>query len=312
MAILEIVLSLDVREIVKESDLNHLPKSSIKPTVNPGDLIKENDSPVSTLISKVRHFDTIGNNSIVIQGKLKTDDADDSNDFEHIGDDGQEDWKPMLNVNPNVTIFVKTPKSLTQDEKPTEKYKVPIDKDLKETYKVTSNENLSSRPKFHVMKIPMDLISDKPKPADDNKLLKKEARIDLENREIEFPNFATQFFGSLDDGSIQKFDVSKAPLHYSDQHHDHFSGDTLSHRPHIDHHIDQSYHHSLGPQPGPEYSAHDNSHYTNIPQPVTHPKREILSSYSHKPSHNKPTEGKYSITKDSLYVQDPWSHIDKV
>ena len=150
-----------------------------------------------------------------------------------------------------------------------------------ETYKVS--ESLQGRPTFHI-------APDIP--------LRREARLNIENDQLEFPTFATQFFGSFGEFS-QSFDET-ASSHNDDRHYDPFTNN-YHQKPHSDprphHHTPHSQHLGFNP-------------HAEKPRPLKPPKREILSAYHEKPV----VSDQHNSIKDvsALYVEDPWKHIDKV
>ena len=167
---------------------------------------------------------------------------------------------------------------------------------IPETYKVS--QSLQGRPAFHV--VPDDLDFDS-----DDSFSRREARLNIENDQEEFPSFASQFFGSFGEFSQSSFDVPKSS--HNDDHYHHPDTNNYNQPPHPG--IKPPH----DPPHGGFHSQHHGTghhHHLEKPRPVKPPKREIFSAYHEKPSVND----KYSSLKDvsALYVEDPWKHIDKV
>ena len=291
----------------------------------------EDIGPMSTLLSKVRHFENVQNETIVIAGKLQDETVTERTEVPEVIT-GNEEWEPMvvtsdmrdygidregsetagLSEDQKINTTTITRSTLEQFDQQSLKDRVQ----MKEDYKVSSS--LSGRPKFHVIDVsdfPQDTemetklhkkesreIKDGAK-IEMPKILKKQARFDIEEKELTFPNFETQFFGSFGELS-QNYDSSKfgtdagsynEPGHISGGH----GGHTHHGHPHHGHH-------------GPD--VHSAAPHHPHPHPHPHPpKRAVVSHHSPQLIKDTYSGGKPadSITS-ALYVEDPWKNIDKV
>ena len=162
-----------------------------------------------------------------------------------------------------------------------------------ETYKMT--ESLQGRPAFHIVR---EDFSNRDIP------LRREARLNIDNDQLEFPSFATQFFGSFGEFS-QSFTESS---HNDDHHYDPYTKN-YNQKPHSDFRPHHDRPHHDRPHDGFQSQHHGYEPHLEKPRPLKPPKREIISSY-----HDKPANEQYNSIKDvsALYVEDPWKHIDKV
>ena len=275
-----------------------------------------NGKTTSKLLSRIKHFENLFNGTITIAGKLVNE-----SDIVSL----QDDWVPMseprqkTGSSQNVTKeqdknstsvpIISSTLEQWQDSNVKESYRIssskkrpvfhvadvsnfPLEGEVTtekfklpprvvETYRVSEN---GERPQFHVMDLSMF-------DEDNNKKSRSletepEPRFNIESQELEFPSFATQFFGSFGELSSQNYDMSSLSGHHSDHRpHEQYS-ETYHHRPQLDHHR-------------PEY--HHNSHDKH------HPKRE-----THYPPVKKPISSHKPKDVSDLYVDDPWKHINKV
>lgn len=309
------VSAVKVQE-ARQSGPNKLTLNISTPAETNGSLKSENNTQMSALVSKVRHFENLQNETILIDGKLIETSDGSSLDSVTVRPGVTEGWRPMIvnydevysstesfndeSLNGHETASHEITKStLEQFQEKSLNSGVKAN----ESYKVSSN--FKNRPHFHVID-----ITEFQNKVDENipvkKILKKQARFNIENEELEFPNFETQFFGSF--GELSSPDQLKVPHPRPDlnKFHDesgHFIGNKYgSHNLNTDHH---NHHHSQQDHP---YSHH-------VPPVSTeqkyHPKRETLSS--HKPHQIKDNYiGGPPKDVSALYVDDPWKHIDKV
>ena len=290
----------------------------------------EDIGPMSTLLSKVRHFENVENETIVIAGKLQEEIVTERTEVPEVIT-GNEEWEPMvvtsdmrdyggdregsetagLSEDQKINTTTITRSTLEQFDQQSLKDRVQ----MKEDYKVSSS--LSGRPKFHVIDVsdfPQDteietkLLKKESREIKDGakiempKILKKQARFDIEEKELTFPNFETQFFGSFGELS-QNYDSSKFGTDAGSYNEPgHISGGHGGHTHHGHHHHG---HH------GPDVHSPAPHH----PHPPPHPPKRAVLSPHHSPqlikdtySGGKPAD---SITS-ALYVEDPWKNIDKV
>ena len=247
----------------------------------------EKSEQMSKLVSKVRHFENIQNDTIVLAGKLKGENESLLQD--------EEDWQPVIveiknenNISKTKTVSRTSPLLLQ------EMFSKDGSKALKENNRITFS--LDNRPSFHV--IDVGEFSDDFAPLSkearsiDNKenvnlpdqLLEKSARFNID-QELTFPSFETQFFGSFGELSSHKpeLHLPSVPENY----HNYESGN-YGH---------QEDYHSHHPEPAPR------------PHP---PKREVLSSHNHHQVPHLSSPVKPGQDVSALYVDDPWKHIDKV
>ena len=255
----------------------------------------EKSEQMSKLVSKVRHFENIQNDTLILAGKLKGE-----NESKTILQN-EEDWQPM-NVkiknenNISMTKTVSKPSSLLFQKM----FSKDGSKDLKESNKITLS--FDKRPSFHVIDVgefsddfvPMSKearsIDNKENVNLPDHLLEKSARFNI-NEELSFPSFETQFFGSFGELSSHKPELHLPPA--PENYHNYESGNY--HEPVYEHQDDYHSHH---PKPAPK------------PHP---PKREVLSSHAHHqqvPHLSSPVKPGQDVS--ALYVDDPWKHIDKV
>ena len=241
---------------------------------------QEKSEQMSQLVSKVRHFENVQNDSMIITGKLYGENT--TKILEN-----EEDWQP-INIKKK---YEKNKFSQTKTESRTssvlqEMFSKDGSKDLKERNKIT--ESFENRPSYHIInagEFSDDFFSnpkesrsiDKENLDLPNHLLEKSARFNID-QELTFPTFETQFFGSF--------------------------GELSSHKPEL--HL----------PPVPEYyPAYEHSHH-NIHTKPSHkphpPKREILSSHDHHQVPHLSSPVKPGQDVSALYVDDPWKHIDKV
>ena len=294
----------------------------------------EDTGPMSTLLSKVRHFENVENETIVIAGKLQEETVTERTEVAEVIT-GNEEWEPMvvtgdmrdyggdregsetagLSEDQKINTTTITRSTLEQFDQQSLKDRVQ----MKEDYKVSSS--LSGRPKFHVIDVsdfPQDTeietklhkkesreIKDGAK-IEMPKILKKQARFDIEEKELTFPNFETQFFGSFGELS-QNYDSSKFGTDAGSYNEPgHISGGHSGHTPHR-----HQGHHQLGHH-GPD--VHSPAPHHPHPHPPPHPpKRAVVSHHSPQLIKDTYSGGKPadSITS-ALYVEDPWKNIDKV
>lgn len=267
----------------------------------------------SKLLSKIHHFENFFNGSITIAGKLVNE-----SDIVSLL---QDDWVPMSikskeNVTRdqhNISAFSSPVITSTleqwKESTPKENYKIsssekrpsfhvadvsnfPLEEvsteklkltpRVKETYRVSEN---IKRPNFHVMDL-STFFDDENRKNSRSLKLDPEPRLNIESGELEFPNFATQFFGSFGELSSQNYDMSSLSGHHPDHRPHHEYPETHHHKPQLDHHRPENHH-----------ISHDKYH----------PKRE-----THYPPVQKPINSHKPKDVSDLYVDDPWKHINKV
>ena len=245
----------------------------------------------------------ISNETVVIPGRLRSVRLTAKDDNMTSENEGQPRiFVKKINVNDNSKRGFKTDaddteiRKLHQTDLEQDQHRSLKAQGIPETYKVS--QSLQGRPAFHV--VPDDLDFDS-----DDSFSRREARLNIENDQEEFPSFASQFFGSFGEFSQSSFDVPKSS--HNDDHYHHPDTNNYNQPPHPG--IKPPH----DPPHGGFHSQHHGTghhHHLEKPRPVKPPKREIFSAYHEKPSVND----KYSSLKDvsALYVEDPWKHIDKV
>ena len=294
----------------QQNEANELKLNMSAAPKNNGSLKSENNTQMSSLVSKVRHFENLQNETILIEGKL-IETSDGLSESVTRSSSVTEDWRPItvnydeiyssterisavLNDNETVSSSNKITKSTFQQFQ--EKSLNSAAK-LDETYKVTSN--IKNRPHFHLIDI-TEFQSNVDVNLPVKTILKKQARFNIEDEELEFPNFETQFFGSFGELSSPEGSRPRPRPNHFHANTEHFIGDKYgSHNPNTDH---NNHHHS---QP-------DHPHYHHVPDSHKyHPKRETLSSHNPHQIKDKYSGGTHKDVS-ALYVDDPWKHIDKV
>ena len=197
-----------------------------------------------------------------------------------------EEWIPMTKISKSKILVVEENSSESVPdlnrlnlENITKSTQEQFESTNQESYKI-SQGNLERRPSFHVIEIPDDFTeSYRGKKELDQKESRTNLNLKVESKELDFPSFETQFFGSFGELANQhkKFDLTKV-AHNSAKHQGHGHG----YRPQIDHfsHQYQQSHH----EHHPNYQDFPKHQYDEIEKP----KREILSSYHHnsKPVHH--------------------------
>lgn len=242
---------------------------------------QEKSEQMSQLVSKVRHFENVQNDTMIITGKLYVE-----NTTKFL--ENEEDWQP-INIKKKYENNNKFSQTKTESRTSSVLQKIfskDGSKDLKERNKIT--ESFENRPSYHIIDVGEfsdDFFSnskesrsiDKENLNLPNHLLEKSARFNID-QELTFPTFETQFFGSF--------------------------GELSSHKPEL----------HLPPVPE-SYPAYEHSHQ-NIHTKPSHkphpPKREILSSHDHHQVPHLSSPVKPGQDVSALYVDDPWKHIDKV
>ena len=254
----------------------------------------EKSEQMSKLVSKVRHFENIQNDTIILAGKLKGE--NESNTILQ----NKEDWQPM-NVEIKNEYNISKTKALSGTSLLLlqELFSKDESKALKESKKITFS--FDNRPSFHMIDVgefsddfvPMSKearsIDVKENVNLPDHLLEKSARFNID-QELSFPSFETQFFGSFGELSSHKPELHLPPV--PENYHKYESGD---------------YHE-------PVYE-HQDKYHSHHPKPATKPhlpKREVLSSHDHHQVPHLSSPVKPGQDVSALYVDDPWKHIDKV
>ena len=251
---------------------------------------QEKSEQMSQLVSKVRHFENVQNDTIIIKGKLYAE-----NITQLLEND--EDWQPM-NVKKRDENYVITEKKTEPRITSVAKTIFTKDglKDLKERNKITSS--FENRPSFHIIDVnefSEDYISKQSRSIEQEnlnlpkRLLEKSARFNIDE-ELTFPTFETQFFGSFGELSSHKPELHLPP-------------------------VPENYHNYESERdPAYEQSHQDgyHSHHAKPSHKPNPPKREILSSHDHHQVPHLSSPVKPGQDVSALYVDDPWKHIDKV
>ena len=177
---------------------------------------QEKSKQMSKLISKMRHFENVQNNTIIISGKFNRE-----NEKKTVGDETE--WQPV-NIEKENNIMISNSKKKTIEE-------VKVKNHVKEKNKISPL--FDKRPSFHVIDVgdfSQDFLNSKESRSIENNYrkvrlsdqeLEKSARFNIDE-ELAFPNFETQFFGSFGELSSHK-----PALHFPspDNYHSHEDGD---------------------------------------------------------------------------------------
>ena len=266
----------------------------------PSLLSDKHPQPILNNLPRIKRYG-ISNETVVIPGKLRRVITKDDN----MTSQEPRIFLKKINVNDNSNRGLRADADDTEirklhqtdlEQAQTQASKAP---GIPETYKMS--QSTQGRPAFHVVRDDLDFDTDS------GIFSRREARLNIENDQQEFPSFASQFFGSFGEFSQSSFDVPKSShISHNDDHYYDPDTNNYNQRPHLDlkPHHDQPH--------GGFHSHHQGGLHQQVdkPRPLKPPKREILSSYHEKPLVND----KYSSLKDvsALYVEDPWKHIDKV